>query len=87
MKLIQFERLDMIYDDKIYYKVVRIFGLNSEVYKAMMSGEKISALINKSYNSKGTKKERVREKRMLFEECRKIEEDLECEHGLDSSCQ
>ena len=67
----------MMYDDKIKYSVLRIFGKESEVYQALLRGEKISKLIKASYNKKGVKILRIREKKMLFEECKKQEQNCE----------
>ena len=67
----------MIYGVRIKYSVLRIFGEDSEVYQALENGEKISKIIKKSFSKKGPYVSRVREKRMLFEECKKIEEEYE----------
>ena len=63
----------MIYNNKIRASVVRLFGKESEIYTAMMNGEKISILIKESYNRIDARKIRVREKRMLLKECEEIE--------------
>ena len=67
----------MIYDERIKYSVLRIFGQNSEVYKALENGERISKCIKKSLGKKGPYVSRIREKRMLFEECKKMESEYD----------
>ncbi len=67
----------MIYDERIKYSVLRIFGQNSEVYQALKNGERISKIIKKAYSKKGPYVSRIREKRMLFEECKKMEENFD----------
>lgn len=67
----------MIYNERIKFSVLRIFGKDSEVYQALKNGERISKFIKKSYSKKGPYVSRMREKRMLFEECKKIEEEFD----------
>ena len=67
----------MIYNDQIKYKIIRIFGEDSEIYSAFQRGEKISGLIRKTYDKKGVKHRNIREKRMLCEMCKEYE--IECD--------
>lgn len=63
----------MIYDEDVVKSVVEIYHKNSEIYKALMSGEKISKLVKKSFSKKGFGVTRIREKKQLFEKCKKCE--------------
>ena len=63
----------MIYSENVKYSIIRIFGLDSEIYKALINGEKVSLLIKKSYCRKGFGVTRIREKKQLFEMCKEQE--------------
>lgn len=63
----------MVYSEIINCKVARIFGKDSEVYLALIRGEKISGLISELCHNRGKRGFTFREKRALMEECKKEE--------------
>lgn len=67
----------MIYNDQIKYKIIRLFGENSEIYLAFERGEKVSGLIRKTYDKKNVKHKNIREKRMLCEMCKEYENEYD----------
>lgn len=67
----------VVYDVKIKKMVIVLYGKNSNIFTAMMNGEKISKLIKQSYKTKGCRISRIRDKKELFEECKKTEQELE----------
>ena len=78
MKLIQFEeKCKMIYDEKIKYKVVRLFGEDSEIFTAYVNGEKISEKIKINCSERGSKTKKLRDKILLSVECRRQEKKFE----------
>lgn len=64
-----------MYNATVRKMVVEIFGTRSEVYKLMISGEKISELVKASIKAKGKGKVyRIKDKKTLVAECKKCEE-------------
>ena len=65
----------MIYGKNIFYKVLKLYGKDSDIFKAMAKGEKISSMIKASYNKRCPEKiSRIRVKNNLFEKCKKDED-------------
>lgn len=67
----------MVYDKRIIYRVIRLYGRGSEIYSAMINGKEISKMIRRSLSDNGVRPIRYREKKMLFEDCKKQEEEFE----------
>ena len=65
----------MIYNDQIKFKVLRIFGENSEIYSAFKRGEKVSMLIRKTYNQ--NKRNMIRDKIILYNLCKQCEREYD----------
>ena len=75
----------MIYNERIVYRVIRLFGIDSDIYKSLISGKEISKMIRQSFNKNGFRLVREREKKMLFEDCRKADFNYERITNLDFS--
>ena len=75
----------MIYNENIKCRVVRLFGVNSDIYYALIKGEKISKRIRSYFNESGFKIVREREKKKLYEDCRDAELEYERKTNLDFS--
>lgn len=67
----------LIYNSTIKRQVVDIYGVNSEIFKNMTKGEKISRLVKLSYKSKSVNRFRIGDKKKLFELCKQFEEKFE----------
>ena len=67
----------MVYEERIKYKIIRLFGEDSEIYLAYINGEKISKKIKATYNKKGVRHRDLRDKILLYNECRKKEVEYE----------
>ena len=68
------ENLNVIYNKDVVKLVLEIFKRDSEVYRAMLRGDKISKLVKKSYTKKGFGVTRIKDKKHLFEICKEQEE-------------
>ena len=68
---------NIIYNSEIQKMVVVLFGRDSNIYLSMIKGEKISRLIKQSLKCKGAKALRIRDKKDLFEKCKKVEQEFE----------
>ena len=65
-----------IYSERIKRRVVWLFGEDSEVFQALIKGEEISKLIKKSISKKGLSQQKIKDKVLLFKDCKKIEQSL-----------
>jgi len=74
------ENEKIIYNSKIKRSVVDLYGANSEIYKTMIKGEKISRLVKVSYKSKDVNRYRIGDKKKLFEMCKQFEERFDKNH-------
>ena len=64
----------VVYNSVVRRLVLDIYGENSEIFKTMMNGEKISRLVKQSLKTKGHVRSRMGDKKKLFELCKKLEE-------------
>ncbi len=72
--------MSMIYDKNVIGLVVEIFRKDSEIYKALMNGDKISPLVKKSFSKKGFGVTRIKDKKKLFNMCK--EQECACEKNV-----
>lgn len=69
--------MNIMYDLEIQKMVVVLYGKNSNIYTAMINGEKISRLIKQSLKVKGSKIFRIKDKKSLCEKCKTAEQKFE----------